>query len=212
MRDERNLVQSNKYKWIIISAFGVILFLLTTVWQVSITDESSLTIFGFNTQFHINDQHSGLSLDTGNVDSLSELFDIGVYEDHDFINEIGVSPPYWVNGTIVSPKETATKQWGPCFGSHDLVEWEAEVQKSQGRVRPSYPTQAVGIEKNDWADYCLPGFLIIGAGKCGTSVCREFIEFLKLLTFVLFLTLASCLLKSHYTITSLIIPGYCPPL
>jgi hypothetical protein len=211
MRNERNPVQSDKSKWILLSAFGIILFLLASVWQASITDESSLSIFGFDTNIHVSDQLSGQSRDTGNVDSLGELIDIGVYQDHDFMNEIGVTPPYWVNGNGFSPKETITKEWGPCFGSHDHVEWETEVQKSQGRFRPSFPTQAVGIEKNDWADYCRPGFLIIGAGKCGTSVCSDLRRIRTYLKFFLFLRLLPCCfpIKSHCTITSLIIRGYC---
>jgi hypothetical protein len=149
------------------------LFCLAFVSEISISDRSSLSVFGFDTKLHINDQLSGQSHDTGNLDSLSELIDIGVYKNRDFMNEIGVTPPYWGNGTGFSPKETMTKELGPCFGSHDHVEWETEVKKSQGHTSPFFPTQTVGIEKNDWADYCRPGFLIIGAGKCGTSVCCD---------------------------------------
>lgn len=211
MLDERSGLPSNKSKCILISAFGIILFSLAFVWQISITDESSLTIFGFDTKFHVSDEHSSQARDTGNSDSLGELLDIGVYKDHDFVNEIGVTPPYWNNETRYSPKETITKQWGPCFGSHDHVEWEAEVKKSQGRIRPSFPTQAVGVEKNDWADYCRPGFLIIGAGKCGTSVCchRKRLQKFVLVVLFLHLIIICCPLESHCTITSLITRGYC---
>jgi hypothetical protein len=91
---------------------------------------------------------------------------------------MGIVPPYWnvVNGTTVAlshdfPRETTTAQWGPCFGAHKAVQWDLEIES-----RVDYPKPAVGISNNDWANYCRPGFLIIGAGKCGTSVCGNLLR------------------------------------
>lgn len=191
MRDER-IVSSCKSKCMLFLAFGTILVFLGFVWQA---DESSLKIFGFSTKFQVRDSFRGSSsLDDQNIDSLEELIALGVYKDHDFINDLGIIPPYWGNVTDLLPLETTTKEWGPCFGSHDHVDWETEIEKSRGSIRPYYPTQAVGIEKNDWADHCRPGFLIIGAGKCGTSVrLRVFVsvKFPRMLLVFSFLTFSS---------------------
>jgi hypothetical protein len=111
------------------------------------------------------------------IDKLSSktesVFDLllqnGVYNSSDFMNEVGIIPPYWKNGSIpFHPIETKTDSVGPCFIANTPVKWIDPIEQN------TYPTSGVGLNKNDWANYCLPGFLIIGAGKCGTSVrqCR----------------------------------------
>lgn len=105
---------------------------------------------------------------------LDMLVDEGVYESTNFENEAGVIPPFWdENSTsICKPDETTTIEVGPCFGSHQTVDWQKQISHQQD---PKYPALMTGTaanlkNKNDWAGHCRPGFLIIGAGKCGTSV------------------------------------------
>ena len=104
------------------------------------------------------------------------LINRSVYHEDDFVNEIAVIPPFWGNNNGSNstlkciPDETTTPEWGPCFGTHKSINWEREIGD-----KPTYhkmiPIDAASTkETNDWAGYCRPGFLIIGAGKCGTSV------------------------------------------
>jgi hypothetical protein len=172
MMPDGRIERSNSTTCITLFAFASLLFFFGS-WQWYTTEESSFKIFGSDTRLHVSDQiYDDTTKDENNVDTLKILIEEGVYCDRDFVNEIGVTPPYWNNATLQSPKETTTEQWGPCFGTHEHVEWgiEIEIEKNRSRKIPFYPKQGVGIEKNDWANYCRPGFLIIGAGKCGTSV------------------------------------------
>lgn len=107
-------------------------------------------------------------------DVLDMLVDQGVYESTSFENEAGVIPPFWdENSTsICKPDDTTTVEVGPCFGSHQTVNWEKQISL---KSKPEYTPLMTGTKENikhkdDWANHCRPGFLIIGAGKCGTSV------------------------------------------
>ena len=108
------------------------------------------------------------------------LVELGVYDDEqDFKNELGIVPPYWGNTTHKNPVQTTTAEWGPCFGTHQKVRWEREIEKYNS-ANPTYFHGAASAtvakeESTDWANFCRPGFLIIGAGKCGTSVRSMFL-------------------------------------
>lgn len=88
-----------------------------------------------------------------------------VYSMEDFRNEAGVVPPYWGcenNACNIS------SVWGPCYAPNERIDWESQVQDNQER-KPSYWHKQQRIQNSgDVAGYCRPGFLIIGAGKCGT--------------------------------------------
>lgn len=112
------------------------------------------------------------------VDVIDLLIDEGVYDVSSFENEAGVVPPFWdENATSpCKPDETTTLELGPCFGSHVAVDWHEQAKQNQNDAQlPRYTplmtsTPHAMKTKNDWAGHCRPGFLIIGAGKCGTSV------------------------------------------
>ena len=113
-----------------------------------------------------------------------ELFDLGVYDEaSDFVNEKGIRPTGWErpNGD--------PNVWGPCrFGTpttslewRDRRRWPADGNNSSLGMSPEYYRNA-DIEdfeylkrkrssktRNTLGGWCRPGFLIIGAGKCGTS-------------------------------------------
>ena len=108
----------------------------------------------------------------------------GVYSETDYVNELEIEVPYWgLNSTRAErriPKATTTAEWGPCFAPHFRVDWDKQIQKYQEPRQPEYPKKIVphvaSPDEEDLADYCRPGFIIIGAGKCGTSVCFFFLH------------------------------------
>jgi hypothetical protein len=102
---------------------------------------------------------------------LDELCSFGVYNETDFVNEKGISPPFW--SCLDERCERfydGNREWGPCFATHGDVQWEEEIDKYE-KEGPSYNPRMKAPPKvrNDLSGLCRPGFLIIGAGKCGTS-------------------------------------------
>ena len=160
---------SSKFsKWFLATTF-VILLLFIGIWQSYLTDESTLRLVSWNgrgsTKNVTTPQRTDHDANNGHENVIEMLRQVGVYNASDFINEIGIIPPYWINGSIpYHPVETKSEPVGPCFLSNTRVRWNEPVEQNR------YPPSGVGLNKNDWANYCLPGFLIIGAGKCGTSV------------------------------------------
>lgn len=167
---------SSKFsKWLLVTAFLMLLLFLGT-WQSYLTEESTFRIVSWNghngmknatsTTTSQRTNHDAVKYSTDNV--MEILLDRGVYNKSDFNNEFGIIPPYWINGSEPNhPVETKSGSVGPCFLSNTPIQWN-DPNMSPNRF---YPTSGVGLNKNDWSNYCLPGFLIIGAGKCGTSVC-----------------------------------------
>lgn len=102
-----------------------------------------------------------------------------------------VSPPYWdctantsnASGLPQAPSCNFNLSWGPCFppktkGGGSAIQWELEVERySNEHVNHSSEGAPVFYAKASPEDAttdtlegrCRPGFLIIGAGKCGTS-------------------------------------------
>jgi len=103
-----------------------------------------------------------------------------IYSASDYANDQGVVVPYWDTTTTNAtakrriPKATTTAQWGPCYAPHAKVNWDREIAKYSSDQTPEYEKSilAPGInsmDEEDLAGFCRPGFIIIGAGKCGTS-------------------------------------------
>lgn len=111
-----------------------------------------------------------------------ELLDLGVYDEaSDFVNEFGVRPTGWER------PNNNPNVWGPCRFTGNLPEqWKDRRRRpptgsNNNTLSPEYyrnsdvedfeyskkPTvDHINTANNGW---CRPGFLIIGAGKCGTS-------------------------------------------
>ena len=87
-----------------------------------------------------------------------------VYSYADFVNERGIRPPFW---DCKSNRCNTTNEWGPCYASHDVVTWTKEV-KTYKTNPPAYNRASYMSQSTDVAGLCRPGFIIIGAGKCGT--------------------------------------------
>lgn len=98
-----------------------------------------------------------------------ELIELGVYKEADFQNEIGISPPYWKPNV----SENSGTTWGPCFRETDEVNWKDERNTTDFVYRHNPASKR--MEPTTDAGGCRPGFLIIGAGKCGTSSLYQYL-------------------------------------
>jgi len=119
----------------------------------------------------------------------AELLDetTGSYDPNgrDFVNSDGKTPPFWEN---VRDGKNST-HWGPCLPPRPAsrieeahVDWPSIVQLNKKRTSdraieyPRYkPSPNNRIEANNTWGMCLPGFIIVGAGKCGTSSLYHYI-------------------------------------
>ena len=113
----------------------------------------------------------------------------------DFVNSAGRTPAYWDEvrdlrkhgaGAGAGAEAGGGGSWGPCMppdpadGGQAAVNWTEAVQRNRQRVDddhlPPYPDPGGPLGPNAryserevaWG-MCRPGFVIIGAGKCGTS-------------------------------------------
>ena len=162
------LRSSSKFsKWFLATTFVALLLFLGT-WQSYLTEKSTFKFIIWNGNGGATNITKSQRTDKAN-DKAENVFELllqnGAYKTSDLMNEIGIIPPYWINGSSpFHPIETKSESVGPCFLSKTPVHWNDPVEQNR------YPPSGVGLNKNDWENYCLPGFLIIGAGKCGTSV------------------------------------------
>ena len=118
----------------------------------------------------------------------------GVYGTNDFVNEKGQTPPYWHDIPLSSSSKVGDElvqqqtegilpHWGPCYKPQRVklksIQWKSEMKKnrnitSEKQIRyPDRTHDTRHASRNDKRGnvhgLCRPGFLIIGAGKCGTS-------------------------------------------
>lgn len=98
-----------------------------------------------------------------------------VYSKTDFINERGNVPAFWGdnendNSSLIS--------WGPCYPPGTTVDWEKAMTEYANTTdyHPVKRHSTYSKNKNDLSDYCKPGFIIIGQGKCGTSSLYHYID------------------------------------
>jgi hypothetical protein len=104
-----------------------------------------------------------------------------VYKPTDFRNHKGIAPAYWnclsegdesCDASDIRLGSHHGVELGPCFAPHGAVNWTKQVLKyANGTKPPAYHNVMGGPSKSrdDWSNFCRPGFIIIGAGKCGTS-------------------------------------------
>lgn len=127
-----------------------------------VTTTLSGRIFGSGTEsFFLLGSHNTNNDDERQTDVVSMLIQKGIYSENDFVNDLGLEVPYW-------------NQNGPCFATHQLqlssAEWDNAIIRFYNQSKPEYHTSASSPQVDqDLEGYCRPGFIIIGAGKCGTS-------------------------------------------
>jgi len=129
-----------------------------------------------------------------------ELLQLQVYSvKRDFVNEIGRVPAFWGQRRTTTTTTTTTRanaavavrEYGPCvldaeLGGHDF--WTREAERNRERERngdgPAYrpfPAERNGKRRAEEStlkkssNFCRPGFLIIGAGKCGTTSLYQYL-------------------------------------
>ena len=96
---------------------------------------------------------------------LPEILMNTVYSEQDFKNEKGIVPSFWEK----QDSNSSVLTWGPCFPPNTKVAWNKALQRNVTDYHPISQDTSHNAASNDLSDYCRPGFLIIGAGKCGTS-------------------------------------------
>jgi len=107
----------------------------------------------------------------------------GVYDRNDFRNAVGHTIPYWEDIYTSSSSKTIP-HIGPCYLPKNIENWE-EIMERNKRIESTEDIEYVDDFKrttstqqknkrydrndDDLSGLCRPGFIIIGAGKCGTS-------------------------------------------
>ena len=101
-----------------------------------------------------------------------DLLDRNLYSTSDFVNSLGIQPVGWER------PNADPNVWGPCrFTTPRSINWNESSKSNSHNDNPEHfiyqkkRTSASFQKKNPNANngWCRPGFLIIGAGKCGTS-------------------------------------------
>lgn len=127
---------------------------------------------------HIRTKTSVVENTTKSTPFPQELLDESVYSSSDFVNQEGISPVFWTPD--ITKKLTTSSTWGPCYPPTNENNWTQLVRISQKKgpkypTKPKHPDMYASNPEPNLAGYCRPGFIIIGAGKCGTSSLYHYI-------------------------------------
>ena len=93
------------------------------------------------------------------------LLEKGLYSNSDLVNEDGIVPSFW-NEKQHCINRTCAHVWGPCFPPTETCTWSSIIAEEGDVLK--YSLKKLPTIHDD-ANFCRPGFLIIGQGKCGTS-------------------------------------------
>lgn len=106
------------------------------------------------------------------------------YNSHDFSNDAKNTPPYWNDVKKHKKKkeddensDAIIPHIGPCYLPKSEPNWSELIEQNQNIVSENdikYTQVSTrfgekGKDEDDISGLCRPGFVIIGAGKCGTS-------------------------------------------
>lgn len=132
-----------------------------TLVYLHLAPETDLLYWNNHKQQDMTTLHDESNNDKQDKYAFPEILKKTVYSEHDFKNERGIVPSYWQEQ---HPNKTQVT-WGPCYPPNHTVNWN----KAMKRNETNYHSKPQRESSNDLSDYCRPGFLIIGAGKSGTS-------------------------------------------
>ena len=142
------------------------LFMRSTNAHVRIRTQKTENLSHWSGTHHAHDDTSGRLP--------GAFYENHVYSERDFSNEQGVVPTFWEKNASCWEGQCQST-WGPCFPPKDIhTHWDKEFLTRRNNTHldyhkilrnTAYPPNA----DLDLSDYCRPGFLIIGQGKCGTS-------------------------------------------
>jgi hypothetical protein len=109
----------------------------------------------------------------------NDLAEKGYYDVNDFENNAGISVPYWKNGLKKTKiRFNGNKEAfavGPCYLPKQDLNWSSsltekkEFSESRKNIQYRESQWQNTLDDGDLTGLCRPGFIIIGAGKCGTS-------------------------------------------
>lgn len=96
-----------------------------------------------------------------------------VYKKEDFRNELNIVPSYWDELEKSEVHSVNAKpHMGPCYLPQDVpANWTELIEENRfvSGENIKYKTSAGILADDNLEGLCRPGFIIIGAGKCGTS-------------------------------------------
>jgi hypothetical protein len=102
----------------------------------------------------------------------SFLLDSKLYSNSDLINEDDVVPSFWDQSSLCNENGVCVDVWGPCFPPRQTIDW-MNLTSVGNKSGLQYDSQRNAIIRTEdittYSNFCRPGFLIIGQGKCGTS-------------------------------------------
>ena len=98
------------------------------------------------------------------------LLQNGLYSDNDLVNEDGIVPSFWDQKQSCI-KDKCMDVWGPCFPPKGDEDWASVLQEDGGEIEYAMQKKELltAEDRDSYHNFCRPGFLIIGQGKCGTS-------------------------------------------
>jgi hypothetical protein len=105
-----------------------------------------------------------------------------VYQEKDFLNQKGQVPPYWEHiNANTNTTTTSIHTMGPCYMPNEITaqNWRQLILQNEQRqdkfeysqVNPLYQD----ANDNYLTNMCRPSFVIIGAGKTGTSSLYQYL-------------------------------------
>lgn len=101
-----------------------------------------------------------------------------IYDGNDFENNAGILVPYWENGLEKTKMQFHANNKeafavGPCYLPKEDLNWSSlgddEFSESRKNIQYRESQWQNTLDDGDLTGLCRPGFIIIGAGKCGTS-------------------------------------------
>ncbi|CAB9503720.1 expressed unknown protein [Seminavis robusta] len=103
----------------------------------------------------------------------------GLYQKDSVANEYGAIAAYWDDSISNNTNGTTAERtvYGPCYAYRDRqINWKKAIARYKADHEPWYnDDRRSRLNPSDLQGYCRPGFLIIGAGKCGTSSLYHYI-------------------------------------
>jgi hypothetical protein len=95
-----------------------------------------------------------------------------VYSISDLANEDDIVPSFWDQSKLCNERGVCVDVWGPCFPPKQGIDWTnlSCVANKSGIQYDQQKNAIIHMEDiTSYSNFCRPGFLIIGQGKCGTS-------------------------------------------
>ncbi|KAL7556115.1 hypothetical protein ACA910_020198 [Epithemia clementina (nom. ined.)] len=155
--------------------FALVASVILAAYYHQLEDSEVHALFGISGRERIKRIDDGIPLPSY-VTLPSELVGLS-YHVKDFSNDAGVVPTFWncsrVSGDCNNNTRSIKHTWGPCYSTIRRVHWQSTFyeRNNGGKHNEYYTTTKLTRTStdDDVRGLCRPGFVILGAGKCGTS-------------------------------------------